>query len=416
MAGGLGRPNPSDQNSGNRDMECHLAGRSLSSCRRLRAVQSTYLAFLESLGGGVLDSAPTGDSIVLLGDFNAHVGNNSDTWRGVIGRNGQPPDLNPKRCSHKGVHQCTWHQDTLGQRSMIDFVVASSDLRPYVLDVCLSCQPDHHLVVVSWIRWQRRKLDRWMWQTQTYCEGLLGTSGRALCQGGLQLPPPEELSHRFRGRLGTLSPSGPCSLPPLSTRQFEVVDARSLVPVVAATPNPVVDTGSKGCHQAEEGVLLDHVGLWDSWTQLTGTGRPSKPCSPDSPGGKNSGLGGVRAGGELLTLTGDIVGQWKKYFEDLLNPTDLPSNEEAEAGVSEVDSSITQAEVTECLWSGKLGWWSLFLKRGTGECVPTLQGDHTSQPPREGLRQGTGEENSADSRPFGFRRNNAFFVLVVEHC
>ncbi|KAI3358010.1 hypothetical protein L3Q82_003031 [Scortum barcoo] len=49
------------------------------------------------------------------------------------------------------------------------------------------------------------------------------------------------------------------------------------------------------------------------------------------------------AGGELLTSTGDIVGRWKKYFEDLLNPTDLPSSEEAEAGDSEVDSSITQA-------------------------------------------------------------------------
>ncbi|KAI3358685.1 hypothetical protein L3Q82_015094 [Scortum barcoo] len=24
---------------------------------------------------------------------------------------------------HKGVHQCTWHQDTLGRRLMIDFVV-----------------------------------------------------------------------------------------------------------------------------------------------------------------------------------------------------------------------------------------------------------------------------------------------------
>ncbi|KAI3366227.1 hypothetical protein L3Q82_010063 [Scortum barcoo] len=86
------------------------------------------------------------------------------------------------------------------------------------------------------------------------------------------------------------------------------------------------------------------------------------------------------AGGELLTSTGDIVGRWKKYFEDLLNPTDLPSNEEAEAGVSEVDSSITQAEVTE----------------GGPESVFQPQGDHTSQPPGKVSRQGTGEENSAD--------------------
>ncbi|KAI3364639.1 hypothetical protein L3Q82_011422, partial [Scortum barcoo] len=66
---------------------------------------------------------------------------------------------------HKGVHQCTWHQDTLGRRSMIDFVVVSSDLRPYVLDLDTRVKrgaelsTDHHLVV-SWIRWQRRKLDR----------------------------------------------------------------------------------------------------------------------------------------------------------------------------------------------------------------------------------------------------------------
>ncbi|KAI3366039.1 hypothetical protein L3Q82_009866 [Scortum barcoo] len=80
---------------------------------------------------------------------------------------------------HKGVHQCMWHQDTLGRRSMINFVVVSSDLRPYVLDTRVKrgaeLSTDHHLV------------------------------------GGLQLPPPEELFHRFRGRLGTLSPSGPCS-------------------------------------------------------------------------------------------------------------------------------------------------------------------------------------------------------------
>ncbi|KAI3371403.1 hypothetical protein L3Q82_024000 [Scortum barcoo] len=67
---------------------------------------------------------------------------------------------------------------------------------------------------------------------------------------------------------------------------------------------------------------------------------------------------------------------------------------EAEAqstGVSEVvDSSITQAEVTEVVrkllsgkWQGR-GWMRSAL-RGP-ESVFQLQGDHTSQPPREGLR------------------------------
>ena len=52
-------------------------------------------------------------------------------------------------------------------------------------------------------------------------------------------------------------------------------------------------------------------------------------------------------GGELLTSTGDVVEWWKEYFEDLLNPTDSPSIEEAEAGDSEVDLFITQAKITE---------------------------------------------------------------------
>ena len=52
-----------------------------------------YPAFLESLGG-VLESAPTGDSVIVLGDFSAHVGSDSATRRGVIGRNSLP-DLNP---------------------------------------------------------------------------------------------------------------------------------------------------------------------------------------------------------------------------------------------------------------------------------------------------------------------------------
>ena len=46
---------------------------------------------------------------------------------------------------------------------MIDFVVVSPDLRPYVLDTQVKREAelstDHHLVV-SWICWQGRKLDR----------------------------------------------------------------------------------------------------------------------------------------------------------------------------------------------------------------------------------------------------------------
>ena len=49
---------------------------------------SEYSALLETLNG-VLYGAPVGDYVVLLGDLNSHVGNDGDTWRGVVGGNGQ---------------------------------------------------------------------------------------------------------------------------------------------------------------------------------------------------------------------------------------------------------------------------------------------------------------------------------------
>ena len=61
-------------------------------------------------------------------------------------------------------------------------------------------------------------------------------------------------------------------------------------------------------------------------------------------------------GGALLTSTRDVVSRWGEYFEDLLNPTDTASDEEAESVSSDVgppNSGAEVAEVVKKLLSGK---------------------------------------------------------------
>ncbi len=60
------------------------------------------------------------------------------------------------------VCKCTWYQTSFSQRSMIDFLVMSSDLWPYVLDTQSKrgAELSTDYLVVSWIRWWGRLPDR----------------------------------------------------------------------------------------------------------------------------------------------------------------------------------------------------------------------------------------------------------------
>ncbi|KAK3559185.1 hypothetical protein QTP86_005078 [Hemibagrus guttatus] len=264
---------------------------------------------------------------------------------------------------------------------MIDLVIVSSDLRPHVLDTRVKrgaeLSTDHHLVV-SWIRLQRGMLDRLgrpkrilrvCWE-RLADPSVRGVFNSHLRESFNQIPREvgdiesewtmfstsiADAAIRSCGRKVSGARHG--GNPRTQWWSLEVRDAvklkkesyrawlaRGTLEAAEAyrqakqtTAVVVSEAKTRVWEEFGEAMEKDYWTASGKFWQTVWRLRRGKQLSA------NTVYGG---GGELLVSTGDIVGRWKEYFEDL-NPTDTPSVEEPEAEDSEVDSFITQAEVTE---------------------------------------------------------------------
>ncbi|KAK3520218.1 hypothetical protein QTP70_019360 [Hemibagrus guttatus] len=223
---------------------------------------------------------------------------------------------------HKGVHQYTWYQDTLGWRSMIDLVIVSSDLRPHVLDTRVKrgaeLSTDHHLVggLQLHLRESFNQIPRevgdieseWTIFSTSIVDAAIQSCGRKVSGAGRGGNP--------RTQWWTLEVRDAVKLKKESYRAW----------FAQGTPE-VAEAYWQAKRTTAVVVSEAKTRVWEEFER-----------------GKQLSANTVYGGdGELLVSTGDIVGRWKEYFEDLLNPTDTPSVEEPEAE----NQIITQAEVTE---------------------------------------------------------------------
>ncbi|KAK3557953.1 hypothetical protein QTP86_003870 [Hemibagrus guttatus] len=226
-------------------------------------------------------------------------------------------------------------KDPLGRRSMIDFVVVSSDLRPHVLDTRVKrgveLSTDHHLVIPREVGDIESE---WTMFSSSIVDAAIRSCGRKVSGAGHGGNP--------RTQWWTLEVRDAVKLKKESYRAWlargtpEAAEAYRQ----AKRTTAVVVSEAKTWVWEEFGEAMEkdyRMALRKFW-QIVRRLRRGKQLSANTV---------YSGGGELLALTGDIVGWWKEYFEDLLNPTDTPSIEEPEAEDSEVDSFITQAEVTE---------------------------------------------------------------------
>ena len=128
---------------------------------------SFYMDLQESVRG-----VASGDMLLVMGDFNARVGNDVNVWKGVVGSHGIP-EVNENGlklldfCSvnnllvtntlfmHRDCHKFTWFHpgNTSGVGHMMDFILVNRKFRSSILDSRVFrgtyLQSDHRLVVAK---------------------------------------------------------------------------------------------------------------------------------------------------------------------------------------------------------------------------------------------------------------------------
>ncbi|KAK3527104.1 hypothetical protein QTP86_010820 [Hemibagrus guttatus] len=267
---------------------------------------------------------------------------------------------------------------------MIDLVVVSSDLRPHVLDTRVKrgaeLSTDHHLVV-SWIRlWRRmpeddrlgrpKRIVRVCWE-RLADPSVSGVFNSHLRESFNQIP-------REVGNIESEWTMFSSSIVDAAIRscghkvcgagrggnprtQWWTLEERDAVKLKEESYRACLARGTleaaeayRQAKQTAARVVSEAKTLvWEEFGEAmekdyrTASGKFWHTVRHLRRGKQLSANTVYSGGGELLASTGDIVGRWKEYFEDLLNPTDTPSVEEPEAEDSEVDSFITQAEVNE---------------------------------------------------------------------
>ncbi|TWW61106.1 hypothetical protein D4764_05G0011960 [Takifugu flavidus] len=270
--------------------------------------------------------------------------------------------------------------DSLGHRSMIDFIVVSADLRPYVLDTRVKrgaeLSTDHYLVV-SWIRWKPprgpgrpKRLVRVCW------ERLVEEPVRLVFNSHLQqsfdrVPravgdiESEWAMFRFaiveaavascgckaagagrgdnpRTRWWTPEVREAVKLKKEAYRSWlvcgslEAADRYRLAKQVAAAT--VTEAKPRAWEEFGEAMEEDFQSaprrFWQTVQRLRGSRRQLAHT-----------VLGVR--GELLTSPGEIIQRWKEYFQELLYPTNTYPQGGTESDDQEVDHPISGAEVAE---------------------------------------------------------------------